>query len=86
LDIIFKRFIFFQEEIKELMLRIERLRAEEDSFNKQIKDIDIKIENVADEYSSEREELLREKNELDNREREIEKKSVSFLTFQFNII
>ncbi len=68
------------------MLRIERLRAEEDSFNKQIKDIDIKIENVADEYSSEREELLREKNELDNREREIEKKSVSFLTFQFNII
>ncbi|CAI2168803.1 11742_t:CDS:10 [Funneliformis geosporum] len=62
-------------EIKELMLRIERLRADENGYSKQISDIDLKIESITSEYSSEREGLLREKNELDNRKRELENKS-----------
>jgi hypothetical protein len=67
---------FFQAEIKELMLRIERLRAEEDNYSQQIGEIDIKIKNIVNEYSSEKDESLREKSELDNRERDIENKSV----------
>ncbi|CAG8516950.1 11099_t:CDS:10 [Funneliformis mosseae] len=62
-------------EIKELMLRIERLRADENGYSKQISDIDLKIGSIASEYSSEREGLLREKNELNNRKRELEIKS-----------
>ncbi|EXX73965.1 uncharacterized protein OCT59_013412 [Rhizophagus irregularis] len=62
-------------EIEELLLRVERLRAEEDNYSKQINEIDIKIENIINEYNPEKEGLLREKNELDNKERDIENKS-----------
>ena len=62
------------------MIRIERLRAEEDNYGQQINEIDIKIANITNEYNPEKEELLREKNELDNKERDIENKSVSVLT------
>lgn len=61
------------------MLRVERLRAEEDNYSKQINEIDNKIENIINEYNPEKEGLLREKNELDNKERDIENKSVSAL-------
>lgn len=66
------------------MLRVERLRAEEDNYSKQINEIDIKIENIINEYNPEKEGLLREKNELDNKERDIENKSVSALLFKYN--
>ncbi|RGB32367.1 hypothetical protein C1646_762952 [Rhizophagus diaphanus] len=62
-------------EIEELLLRVERLRAEEDNYSKQINEIDVKIENIINEYNPEKEGLLREKNELDNKERDIENKS-----------
>jgi hypothetical protein len=75
--VIKKKNDLFQGEIEELLLRVERLRAEEDKYSKQINEIDIKIANITNEYISEKEGLLREKNELDNKERDIENKSVS---------
>src|ERR1044071_8804509 len=84
LEMLIKIYLF-QAEIKELTLRIERLRVEEDNYSQQINEIDIQIENITNEYSSEKEELLKEKNELDNKERGIENKSVSALIGKFKL-
>ncbi|CAG8789773.1 18154_t:CDS:10, partial [Gigaspora margarita] len=64
-----------QTQIAELLQRLEKLRAEEESYTRQIADIDLQIENITNEFHVERDENSREKNELDRRRQEIDNKT-----------
>ncbi|CAG8528564.1 21912_t:CDS:10, partial [Racocetra persica] len=64
-----------QTQIAELLQRLEKLRAEEKSYTRQITDIDLQIESIANEFNAERDENSREKIELDRRKQEVDNKT-----------
>ncbi|CAG8732515.1 12325_t:CDS:10, partial [Dentiscutata erythropus] len=64
-----------QTQIAELLQRLEKLRAEEESYTRQITDIDLQIESITTEFHVERDENTREKNDLDRRRHEIDNKT-----------
>ncbi|CAG8638243.1 13402_t:CDS:2, partial [Racocetra fulgida] len=59
-----------QTQIAELLQRLEKLRAEEKSYTRQITDVDLQIESITNEFNAERDENSREKIELDRRKHE----------------
>ncbi|CAG8630711.1 16505_t:CDS:10 [Acaulospora morrowiae] len=62
-------------QIADLSKRIEQLRTEEESYNRKIGDVELKMEGIYNEFHVEREENSREKKELERKEREIEDKT-----------